>query len=231
VTRARLARLLWIGAAALLVAAALVAVVALLRGEFSDTDGKILLTLGATFLCGSTALAGLALAETHPRLGLPVAALAPVEFALIAWLIWEGDPGDTTLRLGLTALVAAIAQLLAATQLLLLRNRGLSWLVATTALAIAAGAGLTIAGIWAEPDSELLGRIVVALWILVALGWFLLPVLQRYTAAGTAEREDRVLAELEGVRLVATRREAPGDVRVEGRAAAGERLVLRRDAR
>jgi hypothetical protein len=171
----------------------------------------------------------LALAETRPRLGLPVALLAPVEFALLAWLIWAGDgAGDTLVRVGLTALVVTIAQLLSVTQLLLLRYRRLAWLVAATALVIATGAVITIIGLWAEPGGELLGRILVALWVLAALGWFLLPVLQRSTAAGAAEHGDRVLAELGGVQLVATRKGERGDVRVEERAAAGEHLVLRR---
>ena len=38
-TRVRLSRTVWIGAAAILVAAALVALVVALRGDFSDTDG------------------------------------------------------------------------------------------------------------------------------------------------------------------------------------------------
>ena len=46
-TGLRLSRIFWIGAAAILIAAALVAVAAIVRGDFSDTDGRILGTLGA----------------------------------------------------------------------------------------------------------------------------------------------------------------------------------------
>ena len=49
----RLRRLFWIGAAGLLGLAALISIVALLRGEFTETDGKILGTLGAALLAGS----------------------------------------------------------------------------------------------------------------------------------------------------------------------------------
>ena len=66
-TRVRLRRILWIGAAAILVAAALVAATAVLRGGFSETDGKILVTLGALLYAGGTALAGLALGDQIGR--------------------------------------------------------------------------------------------------------------------------------------------------------------------
>ena len=61
--RVRLARLFWTGAAALLGAAALVAVAAVLRGDFTETDGKILGILATALLAGGVALAGLALVE------------------------------------------------------------------------------------------------------------------------------------------------------------------------
>jgi hypothetical protein len=54
----RLARKFWIGAAALLGATALISIVAVLRGEFTDTDAKILGTLGSLLLAGGTAVAG-----------------------------------------------------------------------------------------------------------------------------------------------------------------------------
>jgi hypothetical protein len=226
VSRARLRRILWIGAAALLVAAALVAIAALLRGEFSDTDADVLVTLGATFLCGTTGLAGLALGERRPRLGPAVALLAPVELALLVLPMWQGDPSDTTVRLALTSLVATIAQLAAVTQLLLLRGTRLLWLAALTWLAIGGASVLTIGGIWTSPDSDGFVKTVAVLWILAALGCLLLPVLQRLTAAGEAARDDRVLASLDDVELVATR--TGGGVAVEPRLAPGERLVLRR---
>ena len=52
--RGRLARVSWTGAAAILVVAALVALFAVVRGDFSDTDGRILGTLAAALLAGST---------------------------------------------------------------------------------------------------------------------------------------------------------------------------------
>jgi hypothetical protein len=63
VIRVRLSRFLWIGAAAILVAAALVTVVAVLRGYFSENDGRILLTLAAVLYAGGMGLVGLGFAE------------------------------------------------------------------------------------------------------------------------------------------------------------------------
>jgi hypothetical protein len=42
--RSRLTRIFWIGAATILVVAALIAITAVAGGNFSSTDGKILLT-------------------------------------------------------------------------------------------------------------------------------------------------------------------------------------------
>jgi peptidoglycan/LPS O-acetylase OafA/YrhL len=65
-------RLFWIGAAALLGVAALISIVALLRGEFTETDGKILGTLAAAFLAGSSSLAGHALIDRRDVIALAV---------------------------------------------------------------------------------------------------------------------------------------------------------------
>ena len=75
------------------------AIIALLRGELTDTDGSILLTLGALFLVGATALAALALVDSdrYTIVGWVVAALAPAEFAILTYWIWSGSEGDDTL--------------------------------------------------------------------------------------------------------------------------------------
>jgi len=226
VTRGRLVRTFWLGAAALLVAAALVAIVALLRGELTETDGRILLTLGALFVTGAGAIAGLALVDSdrYTAVGWATAALAPVEFAILTYWIWSGSEGDDALtKVGLTTLLVVVGQLAIATQLLLLSSRRLLPLVFLTDLLVAVAVGGTIAAIWAEPDSTTYAKLLAATWILAALCWFLLPVLQRYTAAG-AGTGDRVLGELDGIELVATHAHEGIDVRL----ARGERLVLRR---
>ena len=226
-TRARILRVFWLGAAALLVAAALIAIVALLRGELTETDGEILLTLGALFLAGAVGLAGLALAESgrYAPLGWTAAALAPVEFGILTYWIWSDLSGDDLSRIGLTTILLVLGQLALVTHLLLLTGRKLLPLVGLTSLLLALAIGGTITAIWTEPDDTSWAKILAVLWILAGLCWFLLPVLQRYTAAG-APPDDRILAALDGVELVASRSLDGVDVRL----ARGERLVLRRRA-
>ena len=113
-TRVRLSRIFWIGAAAILVAAALVALVAVLRGDFSDTDGRILGTLAAALLAGSTLVAGLVLTEKGGRvLGWSAVVVAVPAFAAITYSIWafvfdgEGDVWQWGWA-GILALLAAL---------------------------------------------------------------------------------------------------------------------------
>jgi len=224
VTRGRLVRAFWLGAAALLVAAALIAIVALLRGELTETDGEILLTLGALFVAGAVGLSGLALAETgrYALLGWIAAALSPVEFAILVYWIWSDLSGDDLTRIGLTTILLVLGQLALVTQLLLLARRKFLPLVALTALLLAAAIAGTIAAIWAEPDDTSWAKALAVTWILAGLCWFLLPVLQRSAVAGDRSAE-RVLAVLDGVELVATR--SPDGV--DARLSRGERLLLR----
>jgi hypothetical protein len=63
VTKLRLKRIFWMGAAAIVVAAALVALAAVVKGDFSDTDGRILVTLAALLYTGGAAICGLALVD------------------------------------------------------------------------------------------------------------------------------------------------------------------------
>ena len=224
----RLARIFWIGAAAILVAAALVALVAVLRGDFSDTDGRILGTLAAVLFAGSTAVAGLALVERGGRaLGWSAVAIAIPAFASLVYAIWEFvfDGGDDAWRWGWLGAFVLVAALIAVTSQLLARVpriRELAYLAG--ALAATASAG-TVAAIWTEDPDESFGRAIAVLWILTALAYLLVPVLQRFTSAGHALDEVRVLADLDGVQLVATRtRTGAIDPRLEP----GERLLLRR---
>jgi len=69
-SRAGALRLFWIGAAATLVAAALVSIVAVLAGGFDRTDGKILGALGTVLLGGAVTTVGASLRETYRSIGL-----------------------------------------------------------------------------------------------------------------------------------------------------------------
>jgi hypothetical protein len=233
VSRRRLARVFWIGAAAILVAAALVALVAVLRGDFSDNDGRILVTLGALLYTGGAALAGLALVERGPArpLGWLVVAAAPVSLALVVWAVWsfafDGGGNDTADKLAWSSVLALLAGLIATTALLLARRR--ETVVLATAAAGLAGvaAGFSIVGVWSEPSADAYVKVVAVLWILTVLSYFLAPIVQRFTSAG-ANREQRILAVLDDVELVASRDHVDG-VPADS-PARGERLVLRRRA-
>jgi hypothetical protein len=232
VTRPRLGRIFWIGAAAILVVAALVALAAILRGDFSSTDWRILITLGALLYTGGTALAGLALAErgrTQALVGWTVVAAAPVCLALVLWAIWrfagDGD-GGTEVKLAWSSVLVLLAGLVSATGLLLARGSRLARLAGAAGGLAALAAALSVAGVWTESGSDTFVKALAALWILAGLGYFLVPILARFSSAASGTRAVRVLAELDGVELVASRSPLEG-VRAEP-PAPGERLVLRR---
>ena len=231
-SRRRLARVFWLGAAAILVAAALVSDVAILKGGFSDTDGRILGTLGALLYTGATALAGLALVERGraPAVGWTVLVLAGVTFATIAAAIWGvGEDDDTVWRLAASAALFLVAGLVCVTGLLLTTRRSLQLLALTAGGLTALAVSLTLVPIWRDDDpGGALAKAIGVAWILAALAYFLGPVLQRWSAVGgEPDTGDRVLASLDGVNLVATRHPGTGVVVAE-RPRAGERLVLRR---
>ena len=178
-------RVFWIGAAALLGVAALVSIVALLRGELTPTDGNILFTLAAAFLAGSAALAGLALIERRDvvLLGWAVVTTSAVGFAILAWQIWtEFDYENWSLDTA-TALIAA---LMVATARLL--YRGLAWLYWLSAGLTVVTAAVYVWAIHADPDGSNWEKALGTLGIVTVLAWFLVPVLGRTGGAAASER-------------------------------------------
>ena len=228
-TRVRLSRIFWIGAAATLVVAALIGVAGLLRSEFTETDGRILLTLLTLLVAGGAALAGLALVErsSFVAFGWLATVVAVASFVLITAATWRDYDDDLLTKLAGIAAVTLIAVLLASTQILLHRGR-LQAVVVSTWLTMALAVSGTAIGIAGEEDGATLWKAVGSLWILGVLGWLLVPVLQRFTAAGASATGVRVLGVLDGVELVASRDGLAG-IQIEP-PAAGERLVLRRQA-
>jgi hypothetical protein len=222
----RSARVFWIGAAGIVILAALVALAAIIGGNFSDTDARILVTLAALLYAGGAGLAGLALADRGParNLGWIVAAATPVGLVLMLWAIWdfldEGD-NDPQLKLAWSAVLALLAGLLGTTALLLARRPALVLLAKSTGLLAGFGALVSVVGLWSGDSSDQFLKSLAVLWILAAVTYFLVPILGRFTSAATADV--RVLAELDDVQLVATRTNG-----LDVRLAPGERLQLRR---
>jgi len=163
---------------------------------------------------------------TAALLGRVVAATAPVGLALVVWAIWtyEGD-NEPRAKLAWSAVIALLAALMATTALLLTRRSALVKLAAAAGAFATLAAAVSIAGLWAgDSDSSVL-KALVALWILAATSYFLVPILGRFSsAARTTAPELRILAELDGVQLVATHANGALDVRLRP----GERLALRR---
>lgn len=199
-------RLFWIGAAALLGVAALVSIVALLRGEFTDTDGRILGTLAVGFLAGSTALAGLALIDRSDLVpvGWAVVAVAAVGFVLLTWQVWVEFDGESW---SLDTMIVVLAALLVATARLLYRR--FEWLFWASAGLTVVAAAVYVWAVHADPGGDNWAKFLGTLGILTVLTWFLVPVLGRISS-GSSER-------------VVGR--GPGRVEIE--LAEGETLVVR----
>jgi uncharacterized membrane protein YvlD (DUF360 family) len=231
--RARLSRIFWIGAAAILVAAALIAITAVVGGGFSDTDGRILATLGVLLLAGATAFAGLSLVERGDarELGQITIAVAAVGFTVDFVAIWAES--ESLGRVAGTASVAMFALLLGTTSRLRVHDERFVPLWFGTLAALTVAAFLTGVAIWSGDAGSDLGKAIAAFWILGVLGWFLVPVLQRLagTAGDTTSEPapERTIATLDGVDVLVTAKPAEGDVWIDGKAATpGEFLVLRR---
>ena len=217
-------RIAWLGAAAILVAAALVALAAILRGDFSDTDGRILGTLAVVLYTGGALFAGLSTVDRgRPTIGWSLAALAPVCFVTLTIAIWD-QGGDDAWRWGASAALAVLAAIMLATALLLAHSD----VAETLALAVGVGAALaalvSIVAIWNPHEAEGWVKMIAVLWILAVLAYVLVPVTDRFTRA-SATATERVLAVLDGVELVATNVADSGTL--DPRLAPGERLVLR----
>jgi hypothetical protein len=230
VKRFAFARIFWLGAAGIVALAALVALVAILGGGFSDTDARILITLAALLYAGGAGIAGLVLADRGPArtLGWLVAVASPVCFVFEVVGIWsfvvEGDGGNEAIaKLAWSAVLVLLAGLLSTTDLLLARGDRLVRLAGLAGALAASAVALSIIGIWAEPSGDAFVKAVAVLWICTGLAYFLVPILGRFSSAGEPPSE-RVLAELGDVELVATRARNGMDVRLRP----GERLQLRR---
>ena len=225
--RQRLARIFWISAAAGLVVAALIALTAVLRGNFSDTDGRILGTLAALLLAGGTLISGLLLVERdNALLGRVAVVVSPIGLGLLVYAIWDFafDGGGDHWRYGWAGALTLIAALVAVTARLLAESPPLTRLAVVTGILAGCAGSLSVYAIW-DHESDALGKALAVLWILTGVCYFLIPVLARFRG-GTPDFDVRVLAALDDVELVLTRADSGLVVEL----APGERLLLRRRA-
>jgi hypothetical protein len=87
--------------------AAVVASYALLGGEFSDTDWKVIATSTLFALTSSMAAAGLSVRERAPALGATSVATAAATFVLVAFGMWGELDSEAFWRV--TAIIAIVA--------------------------------------------------------------------------------------------------------------------------
>ena len=217
------ARAAWAAAAVIAVAAALVALLSVIRGDFSETDGQIIGTLGLVLYAGGAAFAGLAVVERGPRLGWLLVVAAAVCVLLVLPAIWGAfeESGDSDWELGLGALVTLLAGLLSATAWLMARGVVATRFAWATAILAGLAALLSDLAIVLDERWDGWGQLLAALWILAVLAYVLTPLVSRLTATPATAR--RVLATLDGVELVVTT-----DGGLEPNLRPGERLALRR---
>jgi hypothetical protein len=200
-----LRRLFFLGAATLASVAALVAIVAVVNGEFGETEGKVFATLGATFVAGSTAIAGVALLAR--RVSRPLAVLGIVlacgGYVLWAEQIWAQHSSAAYWKFLGLVLAWTLATVIAITNRLLSDAPKLVRTLYPATAAAAALAATTVSVMVLRENGD--GWQLFAIFVILAvLGEILAPILDRYFASGDETRE-RLLGNVDGVAVIAVR--------------------------
>ena len=181
---ARLRRLLLVGAILALSITAIIAIVALLAGDFADTELRILATTGGFGLSSLIAMRGTALLDQrrHVALGRAVILLSALSFLIELWILWLDDDSELAWK----SYVCSISIAIAAAQIagMLSRQRAtdpawiprLVWAAGTSAIVLA-GMG------WAAAIGEISRagyyRALGAMVVLNAFLVLLQPVVRR----------------------------------------------------
>ena len=200
-----LRRIFLLGAATLASVAALVAIAAIVNGDFGDTEGKIFATLATAFVAGSTAIAGIACLErsvSRPFGWLGIV-LAVGGFLLWTDQIWQEHDSERYWKLlGLILIWTLVVLVVTTTRLMTRAPQLLRSLYPATAVASVA-AGLTVTAMVVRENGD--GwQLFAVLLILALLGETLTPILQRFMAAPSGEApSERVLGEIGGAVVVA----------------------------
>ena len=191
-SRASAIRLFWIGAAATLVAAALLALAAVLGGSFDSTDWKILGFLGTLLLSGAVATVGDSLRETNRAGGFggALTACAPVLGLVGVVAITRGfEPKALGKGAGI-AYVLLAAGLIIGTARILAREHSQLLPFVVVAFAGSLAAFLSIIAIATEDAGD--WKALVAALIVMALAYLLIPVWRRLRGATTDPAVERV---------------------------------------
>jgi hypothetical protein len=224
-------RLFWLGAAVLFSVAAVIAIAAVLGSGLGQTQERILETCGIVFVCGAATLAGFACLDRGVIRPVARVAIAVGLASLLGWTsaVWRNEPSDTYWKvvglLGIwafAALVITTLRLLASSPRLLGTVVPAAW--ASAVIATAVGSEMVLnedSGPW---------KLMVVLVILTALGYALIPALQRFWGAGEARpAAERLLGTVGSIEVFAVRG-AGRSVTIGSsctRLAASEGIVLR----
>jgi hypothetical protein len=227
-----LRRIFLLGAATLVSVAALVAIGAIVNGDFGDTEGKIFSTLATAFVAGSAAIAGIACLERSvSRLfGMLGVGLSLVGFILWTDQIWAEHHSDGYWKLlGLILIWTLVVLVVTTTRLMTRSPQLVRTLYPATAVA-AAGAGAVITAMVLRESGD--GwQLFAVLLVLALLGETLTPILQRFIVIPIdAAPLERVLGQIEGAVVIAVRGGTDRVVRVGDRdvqLADDERVVIR----
>lgn len=184
-------RLLLLAAIASLGAAALLAILVLLLGDFGETEWRTLLT---TFAIAGASLLALPAGVLVERGGAPLLArlslgLVALTFVLVLVLIWGYEDETFGKATGTIAAVTAAATQAAAVELVRRDDVRAVRVVALVVTSLGALAAALVAfAIWAEPDSEAYARALAALVVLDVFLLVLLPLLRRLTGRDGTQR-------------------------------------------
>ena len=176
-------RLVLLAVAALLTAAAALAIGILLLGDFGSTEGRVLATTALLAGYGLLTLPAAALHDQRraPALAAAVLGLALAAASLAIAAVWSDAPDALGKALG-SANAWLVAGVVPAA--LMLRRRARDPRAVRFLFAASSALGVVLASmftvlVWAELDSERLGRIVGALLVLEVLLVALQPILAR----------------------------------------------------
>jgi hypothetical protein len=200
-------RIFLLGAATVVSCAALVAISAILTGEFGRTEGKIFATLGTTFVAGSCLLAGLACLERGVSRPFGAAGVVLAMFGFLLWAdqIWDEHSSSGYWKFLGLVLTWALVTLIATTTRLMTRSPDLLHTLYPATVASAIGAGLVVTTMIVRENGD--GwQLFAVLLVLAALGEILTPILQRFVVTPVeGGPQERVLGELPGAVVVAVR--------------------------